>query len=280
MDNPIILTRKAEKDFFNDTHFLKMTCVVQSKHTELEDDAYEYTISEIKDVNGHDDPNDEIDVPANETPGNIMFIESLVEEDGDDFAYYLSSSAAKLEEETLSNLLILPTGNKVSYLFRLKQMFTDHKTILEKFANPNFSMGIWVTRELYATPEYVRKINTQKRDTLNNIIEFLDFHLDVEKDLKVEDLPEYDYKTDTQKIAWLEELGVVSLILEKIKKNGSYNWSKAANIISSFTDLNYDLVRQCITALYQPTANQKNNPLKNPDNRLFVQEMRNKFGLD
>ncbi|MEO6707600.1 MAG: hypothetical protein ABIN04_17305, partial [Ginsengibacter sp.] len=92
-------------------------------------------------------------------------------------------------------------------------------------------------------------------------------------------LPEYKYKSIAQKIAWLHELGILQTVLEKC----NYNYYKAANIIQSFTDLNikHDTIRKQLEAIFKPNdGNKKNNPLNNPDNLLFISEMKGKFKLD
>lgn len=92
-----------------------------------------------------------------------------------------------------------------------------------------------------------------------------------------EPLPEYEYKWITQKIAWLHELGILKTVLEK----SNYNYYIAANIIHSFTDLKPETIRKGLEAIFKPNAgNEKNNPLNNPDNILFVSEMSKKFKLD
>jgi hypothetical protein len=95
-----------------------------------------------------------------------------------------------------------------------------------------------------------------------------------------ETLPEYEYNTDAQKIAWLYELGILEYLLERCKVDDNFNWRRTANIISSITGMNTDTIRKSLQAIYLPNeTNQKNNPLNNPDNKLFVQEMAAKFKL-
>ncbi len=94
---------------------------------------------------------------------------------------------------------------------------------------------------------------------------------------RTESLPEYQFKTIAQKIAWLHELGILELILQKANDN----YYIAANIIHSYTDLKTDTIRKGLEAIYKPNEkNRKNNPLNNPDNRLFIDEMKRKFKLD
>jgi hypothetical protein len=98
---------------------------------------------------------------------------------------------------------------------------------------------------------------------------------------KGELLPEYDFGTDARKIAWLSELGVLELILKKCREGETFVWRRAANIIHSFTDINSETLRKSLQAIYQNNpANSKNNPLSNPNNKIFVEEMRTKFKLD
>lgn len=94
---------------------------------------------------------------------------------------------------------------------------------------------------------------------------------------RTESLPEYQFKTNTQKIAWLHELG----ILQPILKRANDNYYIAANIIHSFTDLKPDTIRKALEAMYKPNEkNKKNNPLNNSDNLLFIAQMKRKFKLD
>ncbi len=93
-------------------------------------------------------------------------------------------------------------------------------------------------------------------------------------------LPDYEYKTAAQKIAWLYELGILDHLLDRCKVGETFNWRRTANIINSITGINTDTIRKSLQAIYLPNeTNQKNNPLQNPDNKLFIQEMSAKFNL-
>ncbi len=97
----------------------------------------------------------------------------------------------------------------------------------------------------------------------------------------LDQIPEAEYKTQAQKLAWLYKLGVLQTILNQCKEGETYNYTRAANIIHSFTEINIDTIRQGMRAIYQPNENNnKNNPLNNPDNKLFVANMTEKFKLN
>lgn len=94
-------------------------------------------------------------------------------------------------------------------------------------------------------------------------------------------IPEYEFKTAAQKIAWLHELGILKTVLDNCRAMNTYNFTRAANIISTFVDIKPDTIRKPLEAIFNPNeTNEKNNPLNNPDNKLFVAEMRTKFKLD
>jgi|GEM_PF-5565006 len=113
----------------------------------------------------------------------------------------------------------------------------------------------------------------------NEILEWINEKiLDIKGNSENEFSPEF--KTKTQKLAWLHELGILKAVLDRCREQETYNWSKAARIIQSFTEIKDHTIRKALMAIYQPETNQKNNPLNNPDNKLFVSEMKNKFGLN
>lgn len=94
-------------------------------------------------------------------------------------------------------------------------------------------------------------------------------------------LPDFKYKTEAQKISWLYELGILECILKICKNGETYNWRNAGNIIHSFTGINAETARKMLQAIYQENeGNKKNNPLNNPENKLFVTEMSSKFKLN
>lgn len=98
-----------------------------------------------------------------------------------------------------------------------------------------------------------------------------------------EQLPEFEYESAVQKVAWLHELGILSLVLEQCKVDGiTYNWSRAGNIIESFTGIHAkNTIIPCLRAIFNTTeTNKHNNPFNNPENILFVQTMRQKFKLE
>jgi hypothetical protein len=96
-----------------------------------------------------------------------------------------------------------------------------------------------------------------------------------------ETLPLYEYKSETQKIAWLYELGIIEYLLDKCKNDETFNWRRTANILNSITGINPETIRKTIQAIYLPNeGNKKNNPLNNPDNRFFLQTMSAKFKLE
>jgi hypothetical protein len=101
------------------------------------------------------------------------------------------------------------------------------------------------------------------------------------EDELIEEMPEFEFKSIAQKVSWLHELGVLQTILNRCKQGETYNWSRAANIINSFTDINNDTIRKGLMAIYDTNkGNEKNNPLNNADNKRYVSEMLNKFKLD
>ncbi|MFL5739875.1 MAG: hypothetical protein ACJ75B_06630 [Flavisolibacter sp.] len=98
-----------------------------------------------------------------------------------------------------------------------------------------------------------------------------------------EPYPDYvEYKSHAAKIAWLKELGVLQTVLNHCRAGNGYNYTRAANILHSFIDdIHVDTFRQNIAAIYNPnTTNFKNNPLNNPDNGLFVLQLREKFKIN
>jgi hypothetical protein len=97
---------------------------------------------------------------------------------------------------------------------------------------------------------------------------------------ETEPMPEYEYESIAQKITWLHELGVIDTILNLCKHEKTYNIRRAANVIQTFTEINADTLRKCLSAIYQPASDQKNNPLNNPANKLFVANMTKKFKLN
>lgn len=122
------------------------------------------------------------------------------------------------------------------------------------------------TAKGYAEGLYVQFLKERKMETNNS-----------KPENKNEPISEYEFKSIAQKIIWLHELGILKMVLEK----SNHNYYKAANIIQSFTDLKVDTVRKGLEAIFKPNAgNEKNNPLNNPENNLFVSEMVKKFKLD
>ena len=95
-----------------------------------------------------------------------------------------------------------------------------------------------------------------------------------------EPMPDFEYKTHTKKIAWLHEIGILETVMDKCKDGETINSRRAANVIHSFTGIPLDSLRQSLRAIYQPGNDQKNNPLINPENKLFVAEMAAKFKLN
>jgi len=94
-------------------------------------------------------------------------------------------------------------------------------------------------------------------------------------------LPEYEYKTEIQKVAWLHETGVIETIVNNSKNEGTINCTRAAKIIHSFTNINFEILKKCLESIYTPNAgNKKNHPFNNPENKLFVMDMAAKFKLN
>ncbi len=115
------------------------------------------------------------------------------------------------------------------------------------------------------------------RNGFNDFIEILN---NESSEIMDETLPEFDYKTEAQKIAWLHEIGVIETVIQLCKVGNNNNYRKTAMVINSFTGINHDTIRKCIEAIYKPNSdNQKNNPLINSENKLFVREMLGKFKI-
>lgn len=95
-----------------------------------------------------------------------------------------------------------------------------------------------------------------------------------------EPLPEYEYKTAAQRIAWMHEIGILDTVINQFKYGETINSRRAANVIHSFTGIDAGTLRKCLGAIYQPGTDQKNNPLVNPENKLFVADMAARFKLN
>ena len=90
---------------------------------------------------------------------------------------------------------------------------------------------------------------------------------------------EFDIKFDShaQTIAWLKELGVIDLILEKYcKTNGADNHRLAAKILNSFTGIHVDTLRKCIAEIGKGT---NNDPLKNVTTRTHIEHLKAKLDI-
>lgn len=88
------------------------------------------------------------------------------------------------------------------------------------------------------------------------------------------------FKNNTQKIAWLKELGVLDNIMTLCKDGSTYNCRKAANVIASFTEIDAEILRKCLSSIFQVGADKKNDPMQNPKNKLFVTQLAETFRLN
>lgn len=102
--------------------------------------------------------------------------------------------------------------------------------------------------------------------------------------------PEYEFDTDAQRIAWLHELGITRLILNRTRdKGGAYNYTKAALILESITNIYNQNIRKSLAAMYNKydedstiyneKTDDRNNPLRTKKNKEFISKMKEKFGL-
>ncbi len=114
------------------------------------------------------------------------------------------------------------------------------------------------------------------RETILSIAQQLTINIDVSQTT----ISEYENKTKTQKIAWLHEIGVLETVMNKCKNGETINSRRAAHVIHSFTGIDAETLRKCLGAIYQPGTDQKNNPLVNPENKLFVADMAKRFKLN
>ena len=102
---------------------------------------------------------------------------------------------------------------------------------------------------------------------------------DTNKD-DIENIPEYEFEKISQKIAWLHELGVLQIIMDRSKDGEIYNVSRASKIIETFTDMKTTTIKSCLQAIYQLNKkNQRNNPLTPLANKLFIADMVAMFKL-
>ena len=89
------------------------------------------------------------------------------------------------------------------------------------------------------------------------------------------------YKNQIQRIAVLNELGVLEFILNKYKTDNAFNYSKAAKIIESFTGINAEHTRTSLEAIFKfKDVNDSGHPLKNEENRKFIEQTKKKLKID
>jgi hypothetical protein len=85
-------------------------------------------------------------------------------------------------------------------------------------------------------------------------------------------------KSEAQKIAVMWYLGIVQLVADKCVIGNTFNFRKAAVIISSFTGIHEDTVRKAIIPLLQKDADQKNNPMKAAKTQSFIEDLKRQLG--
>lgn len=283
MENGIILKRKAEQDFIEKTEFSFF-----SFNTIFDDGIYKLTLEQIERENEDNKlSNEDIELQlSTQTNNDIIDFNPndwIIYDDYDvvEFNLKLEEYYTYFENEIVDNLLLLNSENRLHYLFRLKRTLEEHISIPRKFTNPDFNFEVRdYENHILLDTKYMRKSNIAKYELISSAIEFIDFQIDIVNETK-KDFPKIDYESAAQKIAWLHELGVIDVILNRTKRNDTNNWSAAAKVIKSFTDLELDVVRQCITAIYQPNnTNKKNNPLNTAKNKLFIENMKTMFNID
>jgi hypothetical protein len=159
-----------------------------------------------------------------------------------------------------------------------------HTDFLSTIDWSNHTFYYWNSRLFYGYEPFMLA-NKEKEDELrfferdmiklrNGYNDFIEILNNID-----EPLPEYKFDTEAQKIAWLYEIGIIETVIQLCKVGEINNYSKTAKVIHSFTGIHLDTIRKCIDAIYKPNSDQKNNPLINPENKLFVRDMLGKFKI-
>jgi hypothetical protein len=225
-------------------------------------------------------------LPAEQRPFNLEDIGLLANE--------LNKSIKRLEAEVFGNLLSLDQSKELTYLSHCKMIFENRlHDLQESLKNNKQLLDITISKEVpgqavllkYPMPEAIARASFECRiRACKDIIAFLDKQLRGQSlsDKQDEQLPEYEFKSSVQKVAWLYDLGILQQVLELCKEGNSHNFTKAGNIIESFTGiLAKNIIIPALRAIFlQEDPTNRNHPLKNPENVLFLQQMRLKFKLD
>ena len=121
-----------------------------------------------------------------------------------------------------------------------------------------------------------------KNERLEQEKELDDFLKGLERSSNPEgEIPDVEFKSETQKIAWLYELGVLDLIVNKFKVDETYNMSRAAKVVNSFSKIHSETIRKALEAIYKPNEhNKKNNPLNNPETNIALSALKLKFDIE
>jgi hypothetical protein len=96
-----------------------------------------------------------------------------------------------------------------------------------------------------------------------------------------EDTKPIIFKSDAQRIAWIHKLGIDTFVLEKCKRQHGYNFKRAAEILTTVTNIPVDSLRKTLMALHDPMHDQRNNPLteNKTANKEFVDTLLKRFRL-
>jgi hypothetical protein len=202
-------------------------------------------------------------------------IKDKLENEYDEFPSYIFVNS-KSKYYSLDELI-----GHCNYLIHSPGIFSIlyHTILLEEF---RYDLNKWKQHiaDKKRVPTYNEVENLLKKE--NGKLENLLFNDESknENPNNIEPLQEIDFEGPTQKIAWLYELGILELVMNKCKNGDTYNPYKSAKIINSFTGINIDTIRKCLEAIFKPNDNNKgNNPFTNDQNRSFVDLMKAKHKL-
>ena len=128
--------------------------------------------------------------------------------------------------------------------------------------------------------EVSEDLNIKKFDDTRNLLLSLIDEMNIDDD---DDEADLDPQNAIQKIAFMQSLGVLDLILEKCRydtQKTTYNISKATNILNTFTGISKDSLKKCLTALTNDQSqHKKNHPFNNLDNEDYVKKLNRYFKL-
>lgn len=254
--------------FFRHTFFLLIEVI---EATDNED--YEKIKISAKEFN---DEWEKIYFPLNAKNINNSFRESVIDEINKNLIL-LNEEQLKKYKLYISNYLIKEFDLFQSLLNDTKNNFIDLKQLfgVKKINTHDEIDTIEDAILFYSNYFYLFLGEWQSVET--RIFDLIDYKRDYEELRENEPIPANEFKRETQKITWLYELGILQTVLQKCNNN----YYRTANIIQSFTDLKTDTIRKGLEAIFKPNdGNKKNNPLNNPNNLLFLSEMRRKYKLD